>query len=99
MSWSFSKDSASARVCALRSLRNASRPTAFSLGSEKHLSWGTRSRYEILAKALEELTGGVDASMSEEDFETRILVPARGVLRACFWIDNQDMGCETNAGS
>lgn len=63
-------------------------------GSEKQLSWGHRSRYEILSKALEELTAGEDASMSEDDFETRILVPARSVLRASWWIDNQDSKAE-----
>lgn len=63
-------------------------------GSEKQLSWGHRSRYEILAKALEELTAGEDASMTEADFETRILVPARSVLRASWWIDNQDAEAE-----
>lgn len=57
-------------------------------GSEKQLSWATRTRYELLSTALEELTG--DEAMSAEDFETRILGPARKVLRASWWIDNKD---------
>lgn len=57
-------------------------------GSEKQLSWATRTRYEILSTALEELTG--DGEMSAEDFESRILVPARKVLKPSWWIDNKD---------
>lgn len=57
-------------------------------GSDKQLPWGTRSRYELLSAALEELTG--EDGMSIEDFEDRILKPARRVLRASWWIDNKD---------
>ncbi|MHA7170101.1 hypothetical protein ACX801_18300 [Arthrobacter bambusae] len=63
-------------------------------GSEKQLSWGTRSRYELLSKALEDLTNSDDAPMSGEDFESRILEPSRGILRAGWWIDNQDAETE-----
>lgn len=63
-------------------------------GSEKQLSWGTRSRYELLSKALEDLTTGDDAPMSGVDFEARILKPSRGILRASWWIDNKEAEAE-----
>lgn len=54
-------------------------------GSEKQMSWATRTRYERLSTALEEFTG--DGGMSDEDFESRFLVPARRVLKPSWWID------------
>lgn len=58
------------------------------IGSEKQLSWATRTRYELISTALDELTG--DGSLSAEDFESRILEPARRVLKPSWWIDNKD---------
>ncbi|WP_024821102.1 hypothetical protein [Arthrobacter sp. 31Y] len=57
-------------------------------GSEKQISWATRTRYEMLSTALEELTG--NGAMSEEDFVTRIVEPARKILKPSWWIDNKD---------
>jgi hypothetical protein len=63
-------------------------------GSEKQLSWGTRTRYELLSKAFEDLTVGDEALMTYEEFEARILAPSRNVLRASWWIDNKEAEVE-----
>jgi hypothetical protein len=63
-------------------------------GSEKQIPWATRVRYELLSTALQALTVDADETLSAEDFEERILVPARAITRARWWIDNGDADAE-----
>ncbi|HCN22127.1 MAG TPA: hypothetical protein DIT15_07755, partial [Arthrobacter bacterium] len=44
--------------------------------------------------ALQALTVDADETLSAEDFEERILVPARAITRARWWIDNGDADAE-----
>lgn len=63
-------------------------------GSEKQVPWATRVRYELLSKGLQALTVDADEPLSAEDFEQRILSPARQITRARWWIDNGDAASE-----
>jgi len=59
-------------------------------GSEKQLEWAPLFRDSIIKKAHEELCRGDDAEMRDSEFEKRILVHARQITRAGWWMDNSD---------
>lgn len=53
-------------------------------GSDKQLSWGTRTRFELLSVAQ------AAPEISETAFSQRILPAARKILKAGWWITNAD---------
>jgi len=53
-------------------------------GSDKAVEWSRRVRYQLLAAAYEIL------GLSDEQFATRIEIPARHVTSASWWIDQRD---------
>lgn len=55
-------------------------------GTEAQLKWAPIFRNELIVHAHEELVD--DGAMTEEDFESRILEPARNIIRAGWWMDN-----------
>lgn len=57
-------------------------------GTEAQLEWASIFRNNLIIKAHEELVD--DGDMAEEDFEARILEPARTITRAGWWMDNID---------
>lgn len=54
-------------------------------GSDKQVSFGKRRRADLLRGAYDELVEGGD--WTEEEFEAKILAPARQVVAARFWIE------------
>ncbi|ALV47934.1 hypothetical protein MB46_19920 (plasmid) [Arthrobacter alpinus] len=60
-------------------------------GSEKQLMWAPIFRHKLIFKA-HELLVDTDQVMTEEEFEDRIMVPARRITGSGWWMDNHD--CE-----
>lgn len=58
-------------------------------GSEKQIAWAHRVRHELLRGAYDSLVEGGD--FSEEQFDHQVLVTARNVDLAKWWIDNRDV--------
>ena len=63
-------------------------------GTEKQVPWATTSRNQLIMGAFEELVRGEDATLTEEEFEERYLVPARLITSARWWIDYNDTEVE-----
>lgn len=63
-------------------------------GSEKQVKWGELNRDKLIRAAHEELTEGDAPEMTEDEFEARILVHARRINRAGWWMDNKDAEVE-----
>lgn len=59
-------------------------------GSEKQLLWAPVFRDSLIQNAHEELCRGDDPAMNEEEFDERIMVHARAITRAGWWMDNVD---------
>lgn len=59
-------------------------------GSESQLLWAPVFRDSLVQNAHEELCRGEDAVMSEDEFDQRIMVHARMITRAGWWMDNSD---------
>jgi len=53
-------------------------------GSEKAVNWARRVRHQLIAAAWEELGG------SEDEFDAEVLVYARQITGASWWIDQKD---------
>lgn len=62
--------------------------------SDKQLIAGTRIRNYKLTTALEEFVRGENATMDEEEFNERIVEPARKIVRAGFWLSNVEVELE-----
>lgn len=56
-------------------------------GTAKQTDWAVRIRHDLLRDAYDQLVAG--GGMSEADYTTAILEPARLVGRAGWWIDNR----------
>lgn len=63
-------------------------------GSAGQLEWAPIFRNDLIIQAHSDLTEGDDAPMTEDEFETRILIPARKITRAGWWMDNSDSDSE-----
>ena len=63
-------------------------------GSEKQLAWAPIFRNDLIIDAHSDLTEGEDASMTEEEFDARILTPARSITYAGWWMDNSKAASE-----
>ena len=63
-------------------------------GSDKQLAWAPIFRNDLIIDAHSDLTEGEDAPMTEEEFDARILTPARSITRAGWWMDNSDADSE-----
>lgn len=61
-------------------------------GTEKMQSYGRDVRFQLLSAAYEEFVQA--GGMSEEDFETRYVAPARIIVAARFWLDAKDTETE-----
>lgn len=59
-------------------------------GSEAQLEWAPIFRNNMVMNAHEELVRGDNAAMTEEQFEERVLDPARKIVNAGWWMDNVD---------
>lgn len=57
-------------------------------GTEKQRAWAFSIRADMLRAAYDEFIGSQD--WSEDDFEKRILDPARIIVAAKFWIETKD---------
>lgn len=72
-------------------------------GSEKQVSWAMAVRYGLLSYAYSETVEA--GTMSDTEFETELLEPARLIDAAKWWIDNREAEAEelhelfTTAGS
>jgi len=53
-------------------------------GSDKSVDWGRRVRRDVLSDAFE------FAGPTEDEFESTVLVPARTITRASWWIDQRE---------
>ncbi|NQX25665.1 hypothetical protein [Curtobacterium sp. VKM Ac-2852] len=58
------------------------------VGTEKQVPWALRIRAELIRGAYEALVQ--EGELSDADFEDQVLVPARPIDRARWWIDNKD---------
>lgn len=58
------------------------------VGTEKQVPWALRIRAELIRGAYEALVQ--EGELSDADFEEQVLVPARPIDRARWWIDNKD---------
>ncbi|HCN39900.1 hypothetical protein [Rothia sp. (in: high G+C Gram-positive bacteria)] len=63
-------------------------------GTEKQVRAGTRIRNHKLVAALETFVRGDNPSMDEDEFEARIVEPARRIARAGYWIANIEVELE-----
>lgn len=63
-------------------------------GSEAQLAWAPIFRNDLIIGAHSDLTEGDDAAMTEEEFDTRILTPARSITYAGWWMDNSGAASE-----
>lgn len=63
-------------------------------GSKSQLEWAPIFRNDLIIQAHSDLTEGEDAPMSDDEFEERIMVPARKITRAGWWMDNSDSESE-----
>lgn len=63
-------------------------------GSEKQLEWAPIFRNDLLINAHQELTEGSNPAMTEEEFDEKILDPARKITRAGWWMSNVDSESE-----
>lgn len=63
-------------------------------GTEKQQKYGILVRDQLLTAALETYIRGEDATMDDDEFETRILEPARAFTHAGWWMDNKDSDAE-----
>lgn len=63
-------------------------------GTDKQVPWATAVRVELIQAAHDNLVMGSDAVMSEEEFDSKILEPAKLIRRAGWWIDNKDTDAE-----
>lgn len=63
-------------------------------GSEAQLAWAPIFRNDLIIDAHSDLTEGEDASMTEDEFDARILTPARSITRAGWWMDNSSAASE-----
>lgn len=59
-------------------------------GTENQIKYGILVRDRLLTQAIEYYIRGEEPEMSEEEFETRILEPARQFSHAGWWMDNKD---------
>lgn len=59
-------------------------------GSDKQLLWAPLFRDSVVKNAFEDLVRGDEASMTEAEFEDRVMVHARAITRAGWWMDNSD---------
>lgn len=59
-------------------------------GSAKQVDWAVTVRYELLRDAYTSLVE--EGTLEEDSFENHVLVPARRVTAARWWIDNRDNG-------
>jgi len=59
-------------------------------GTERQQHYGLLVRDRLLVSAIEHFLRGEDPQMDDEEFETRILEPARHFSHAGWWMDNQD---------
>lgn len=58
------------------------------VGTEKQVPWALRIRAELIRGAYEALVEG--GELTDADFEEQVLLPARPLDRARWWIDNKD---------
>lgn len=58
------------------------------IGTEKQVPWALRIRAELIRSAYEALVEC--GELTDADFEEQVLVPARPLDRARWWIDNKD---------
>lgn len=59
-------------------------------GSAKQVDWAVKVRYEFLRDAYTSLVE--EGALDDDSFENNVLVPARRVTAARWWIDNRDSG-------
>lgn len=59
-------------------------------GTDKQVKWGELNRDKLIMAAHGDLTEGEDAPLDEDEFDERILEPARKVTNAGWWMDNKD---------
>lgn len=59
-------------------------------GSEAQLAWAPIFRNDLIIGAHSDLTEGDDPAMTEDEFDARILTPARKITRAGWWMDNSE---------
>lgn len=62
------------------------------VGTEKQVPWALRIRAELIRGAYEALVEA--GELSDTEFEEQVLVPARPIDRARWWIDNKDAAAE-----
>jgi len=58
------------------------------MGSPKAVGWATRVRHQLLSAAYDV------AGPTDDEFEARVLVPARRITSASWWIDQRDADAE-----
>lgn len=63
-------------------------------GSPAQLEWAPIFRDSVIQNAHEELCRGQDATLTEDEFEERIMEHARMITRAGWWMDNSDAAPE-----
>lgn len=61
-------------------------------GSEKQLDWALRVRFELIQTAYEDLVQS--EALTEDEFDAQVLVPARRVSTARWWLDVKDNSTE-----
>jgi hypothetical protein len=57
------------------------------VGTEKAVAWATRVRYTLMGEAYD---WRVDREWSDEEFDVRLVSPARERVSASWWIDQRD---------
>ncbi|MWJ38168.1 hypothetical protein, partial [Clavibacter michiganensis] len=62
------------------------------VGTEKQVPWALRIRAELIRGAYEALVES--GELSDAEFEEQVLVTARPLDRARWWIDNKDAAAE-----
>ncbi|WP_112235313.1 hypothetical protein [Kocuria sp. BT304] len=63
-------------------------------GSDAQLAWAPIFRNDLIIEAHSDLTEGEDPAMTEEEFDARILTPARSITYAGWWMDNSRAASE-----
>lgn len=58
------------------------------VGAQKQVAWGLTSRFHLFRSAYDELVQS--GELTEDEFDEKILTPAKRIDRAGWWIDNRD---------
>lgn len=63
-------------------------------GSAKQVPWATSVRVELIQSAHDVLVMGESPLMSDQEFDEKILEPAKLIRRAGWWLSNKDADVE-----